>query len=147
MASIEPSESICPVEVAEYLRAVSSSVSRSLLSARCRLIISTVPAAPSTAESPVWSGIPLIPPLLLQPPKVETFFCWTLRSPQRRVLFKGWVPGTCITHSMRCSGISWLKSAAVLGLKENEIFWGAAADFRAGHLSCYLTTHCYWFSA
>lgn len=71
---------------------VSSSVFRSLLFAHCRRIISTVPPAPSTAGSPVWSGIPPIPPLWPWGPKVVTYICGTTRCPRRKPLFKGWVP-------------------------------------------------------
>lgn len=71
---------------------MSSSVFRSRLFARCPLIISTVPPAPLTAGSPVWSGIPPIPPLWLQGQKVEICICGTSRCPPRWVLSKGWVP-------------------------------------------------------
>lgn len=115
-------------KVISFKSVVSFSVSRSPLSARFRLIISTVRPAPSTAGSPVWSGIPPTPPLWLQGPRVEICICGTSRCPPRPASSRGWVP-VCAANQT-----SFLEPGFLTDL--NLFAQNGAGDFIGGMKFC-----------
>lgn len=121
-----------------FVTFVSYSVSRSRLSALFLPTISTVPTVLLTAESPAWSGTPLTPPLWLQPQKVETFFSGTLRTLQRKALFKGWVPASFLADIDDKTNFS-------ATLKKTMIILGSSWFQNCASQMC-LMTQC-WFSA